>query len=554
MKYARRLVHACLIAGILIQTCPARAAFEAAVLSPRLSRSWPAYQKLFIENCRSQIVRILGDEFKISLATVYNLKRVRPANTFDSTRIAELSGQLMQREPESLNPLITKIEADVFRRRIESGEEILNETGEHVISRVWVFADQDNEVQGYIYVRCAPEKGVWKTYIAETAVDWGMRDKQVGEALFLKMMQGIVLEFAGKTNEFIFYGHSANPKIYAENGLAVKLGFSVTRSDDFFYEFTREFYLERSFQSFTDALQMSSPKVQKEMVADLLKEIGSHISRGYFSEALLDFSSWHRYGNGLEYYGDMELNLSEVTAASISERLRDRIIREVGPNRQLLSRVDELVFGKTREGFELLEDEITYGKYYPAYRDAVIRALGPVQRVLVIGCGLNGKLETRLRDQGVYVVGVDLRLGSMDNPGLDRFVPGDAHRLAELPGMKEEAAFDAVMFAESIGYMDIPRVLEQAVRMLKPKGKILITTYPPRSGHSNSVYKRFSDRYWKDIKVRGFLPEVQDHFFLSLGNFTLPGHVQFVTLTETAKDKIPQIRSPGLPKGIASAI
>ncbi|HKT17980.1 MAG TPA: class I SAM-dependent methyltransferase [Stellaceae bacterium] len=95
--------------------------------------------------------------------------------------------------------------------------------------------------------------------------------------------------------------------------------------------------------------------------------------------------------------------------------------------------------------------------------------------ILSVGCGA-GELEGELSAAGLTVVGLDLshamlRRGLQN--GLGMAVQADA---AALPF--EARTFDAVMFVESIGYLRLDDVFKEARRVLKPDGRLMITSYP----------------------------------------------------------------------------
>jgi len=101
--------------------------------------------------------------------------------------------------------------------------------------------------------------------------------------------------------------------------------------------------------------------------------------------------------------------------------------------------------------------------------------------ILSLGCG-SGELERRIAEAGHRVVGVDVSLPilrSARRRGMTAAVMGDAMQLPF-----RDASFDYVLLAETIGYVDLPVAFAEASRVLKKRGRLLITTYaPPVEAH-----------------------------------------------------------------------
>jgi ubiquinone/menaquinone biosynthesis C-methylase UbiE len=97
--------------------------------------------------------------------------------------------------------------------------------------------------------------------------------------------------------------------------------------------------------------------------------------------------------------------------------------------------------------------------------------------ILSIGCG-SGELEDHLTELGHGIVGLDLShqmLKRASHKGLSLLVEADARSLPF-----GSARFDRVMMVESIGYLEPDEVLHEARRVLRKRGRLLITTYGPR--------------------------------------------------------------------------
>lgn len=100
-------------------------------------------------------------------------------------------------------------------------------------------------------------------------------------------------------------------------------------------------------------------------------------------------------------------------------------------------------------------------------------------RILSIGCG-TGELEHHLAELRHHVIGLDLShpmLKRAAGRGAARLVQADAQHLPF-----RSAAFDVVLFAESIGHLALPAVFAEARRVLKKRGRLLITSYTPHVG------------------------------------------------------------------------
>ena len=95
-------------------------------------------------------------------------------------------------------------------------------------------------------------------------------------------------------------------------------------------------------------------------------------------------------------------------------------------------------------------------------------------RILSVGCG-SGELEQYLCEERHDVVGLDVStpmLRRARKRGLTALVKAESHALPF-----RAASFDAVLFAESIGYLHLPTAFAEAARVLRKRGRLLITTY-----------------------------------------------------------------------------
>ncbi len=95
-------------------------------------------------------------------------------------------------------------------------------------------------------------------------------------------------------------------------------------------------------------------------------------------------------------------------------------------------------------------------------------------RILSIGCG-SGELEIHLADQSHRVTGIDLSLAMLirgARKGFARTAQADALALPF-----GAASFDAVIIPETIGHLPLAEAIAEARRVLKKRGRILITSY-----------------------------------------------------------------------------
>ena len=113
---------------------------------------------------------------------------------------------------------------------------------------------------------------------------------------------------------------------------------------------------------------------------------------------------------------------------------------------------------------------------YPVLRRWIIDQLPKRgRRILSVGCG-TGELERGLRELGYRVVGLDFSFEMLETAARqgDRgLVQGDGHLLPFAAG-----SFDAVILPESLGHLKAAVALAEANRVLRKRGRLLITTYP----------------------------------------------------------------------------
>jgi ubiquinone/menaquinone biosynthesis C-methylase UbiE len=131
------------------------------------------------------------------------------------------------------------------------------------------------------------------------------------------------------------------------------------------------------------------------------------------------------------------------------------------------------------------------------------------KKVLTLGCG-TGELERVLQREGHKVVGLDVvyeMLKAAKRRGIKHVLQADAHFLPFCA-----AAFDVVILPETLGYIEIQRVFREVARVLKARGRFVITSYPVHF-LSHVTYRKLSTAHITRGLVRsGF--SVRDQRFL----------------------------------------
>lgn len=110
------------------------------------------------------------------------------------------------------------------------------------------------------------------------------------------------------------------------------------------------------------------------------------------------------------------------------------------------------------------------------------------ETMLSIGCG-SGELEKHLAASGHAVVGLDFAhslLKRARRKGLDCLVDADAARLPFAA-----AQFDRVLILETIGYFDPTAVFKEARRVLRRRGRLVITSYGP-AANAHDLYRQWT--------------------------------------------------------------
>ena len=155
-------------------------------------------------------------------------------------------------------------------------------------------------------------------------------------------------------------------------------------------------------------------------------------------------------------------------------------------------------------------DHFTYTYAFPALRRWLVAQIPQQQRILSIGCG-TGELEKMLEPQARLVVGTDLLIEMVRGArrrNVKQLVQTDSHALPFAV-----ASFDTVILPETLGYVDLEITFREIRRVLKPGGRLLITTYPVYLV-AHSVYrKRSASEISRLLEAAGF-PVIERRFLL----------------------------------------
>ena len=155
-------------------------------------------------------------------------------------------------------------------------------------------------------------------------------------------------------------------------------------------------------------------------------------------------------------------------------------------------------------------DHFTYTYAFPALRRWLVAQIPQRQRILSIGCG-TGELEKMLEPQARLVVGTDLLIEMVQRArrrNVKQLVQTDSHALPFAI-----ASFDTVILSETLGYVNPEITFREIRRVLKPGGRLLITTYPVHLV-AHSVYrKRSASEISRLLEAAGF-PVIELRFLL----------------------------------------
>ena len=206
-------------------------------LSPRISleqkRLKKAWQKLSKAKKRNKQVLfddknsilILGERYPLSARAAGNMQRIFPAQEKDLGRIVDLFGRLRDIDAMGFDPGDRFAEEQSFLGMIR-GEPDMKTATKTVYSHLLVFRDKNDVAQGYARAQYYIRGDIVDVYIAEIVVSPDYEGKEIAKALSFKILREIENKFGGKFGKFNLHGISGNKKIYADNGLAAKIGFT----------------------------------------------------------------------------------------------------------------------------------------------------------------------------------------------------------------------------------------------------------------------------------------------------------------------------------------
>jgi ubiquinone/menaquinone biosynthesis C-methylase UbiE len=144
----------------------------------------------------------------------------------------------------------------------------------------------------------------------------------------------------------------------------------------------------------------------------------------------------------------------------------------------------------------------TYSSGYPVLRRWLIAQLSVRDRsILSVGCG-SGELERDLIQLGRSIVGADIcyeMLQTAQRRGVQNVIQADALNLPFAP-----SSFDLVLFPESIGYFGLDAVLPGVARVLKPRGRLLMTAYSTNFASDNIYQRRSAQELSRGLTTAGF--------------------------------------------------
>lgn len=151
----------------------------------------------------------------------------------------------------------------------------------------------------------------------------------------------------------------------------------------------------------------------------------------------------------------------------------------------------------------------TFGYDSPFFRQWIASQL-PAESTMIlsVGCG-SGEVEAHLTELRHAVVGLDLShpmLKRAARLGLNRLVEADARALPF-----GAARFDIVLMIESIGYLEPEKVFDEARRVLRKRGRLLLTSYGARVDADARYRKWRMDEITQLLSDAGFRIDEQRH-------------------------------------------
>lgn len=113
----------------------------------------------------------------------------------------------------------------------------------------------------------------------------------------------------------------------------------------------------------------------------------------------------------------------------------------------------------------------------------------------------SGAMSLRLRDMGYFVTATDI---VVDNFKLHESIPFIVANLNDLFSQKYQQKFDAIVAVEIIEHLENPRnFIRECANLLKPKGRLILTTPNIDSPTSKALFARSGTFIWHgDVEYR----------------------------------------------------
>jgi SAM-dependent methyltransferase len=148
-------------------------------------------------------------------------------------------------------------------------------------------------------------------------------------------------------------------------------------------------------------------------------------------------------------------------------------------------------------------------------------------RVVDLGCG-NGEFVEMLRERGVDAVGVDVdpemvrHLRERGTPVVEQDV---LNYMADLPALSVDGVFSAHL-VEHLPYKAVLQLVQDAYRVLRPGGTIVLVTPDPRSlyAHLEMYYQHFGHVSFYDPRLLCFFLEQASFEAAEYGSNASPIH------------------------------
>jgi ubiquinone/menaquinone biosynthesis C-methylase UbiE len=159
----------------------------------------------------------------------------------------------------------------------------------------------------------------------------------------------------------------------------------------------------------------------------------------------------------------------------------------------------------SREHFDQLAERYVELRAAPGFGDPVTEAVVEIARlrsgdVLDVGCGPGTVVGQLARRFDVTAVGVDVSRPMIDVAR--REVPEASFHVAAAEDLPfAEATFDAVVMRMVVHHLDRPRAFAEMRRVLRPSGRLAITTTDP-SGFESFWMKPFFPSYVRIERAR----------------------------------------------------